>query len=151
MLKINSNTSPKSTPTTISFCSTGGDLVPSLGGRKRFSLTKISEWRFLGTNFNFHAQNFWWPFFSHRHVFQIFPIVFQFFRIFTVFNVIHDPFQLQEKNPISGNNSLMTPFLLCSCFRAHSTNTTSLNIGGTEAWAVPPPQILVGPSLSPLP
>jgi len=31
----------------------------------------------------------------------------------------------------------MTPFLLCSCFRAHPNNTTSQNIGGTDAWAFP--------------
>ena len=30
-------------------------------------------------------------------------------------------------------------FLLCSCFREHPTNTTSQNIGGTDAWAVPHP------------
>jgi|SRR6218665_1009749 len=27
-------------------------------------------------------------------------------------------------------------FLLCSCFHAHTTNATSQNIGGTDAWAV---------------
>jgi len=34
----------------------------------------------------------------------------------------------------------MTPFLLCSCFRAHPTNTASQTIGGTDAWAVLQPQ-----------
>src|SRR6218665_4158491 len=42
-----------------------------------------------------------------------------------------------RKKPISENNSLMTHFLLCSCFRTHPTNTTSQNIGVTDAWAVP--------------
>ena len=45
-----------------------------------------------------------------------------------------------RKTHISENNFLMTPFLLCSFFRG-SDNTTSQNIGGTDAWAVPPPQI----------
>src|SRR6218665_730902 len=56
---------------------------------------------------------------------------------------------VSRKNPISENNSFTTPFLLCSCFRTHSTNTTSQNIGGTDAWAVTPSQLLGGPSPSP--
>src|SRR6218665_3092303 len=35
-------------------------------------------------------------------------------------------------------------FLLCSCFRTHPTNTTSQNIGETDAWAVTPSQIFGG-------
>jgi len=42
----------------------------------------------------------------------------------------------QEKPIISENNSLMTPFLLCSSFSSHPTNSASQNIGGTNAWAV---------------
>src|SRR6218665_360788 len=45
---------------------------------------------------------------------------------------------LHEKNPISENNSLMTPFLLCSYFRAHPTNTTSQNISGNGCMGRPP-------------
>ena len=68
-------------------------------------------------------------------VFLIFPFFFQIFSIFTVLNVVYVPF-FTRKTTISENNSLMTPFLLCSYFRA-SDNTTSQNIGGTDAWAVP--------------
>src|SRR6218665_2057352 len=56
---------------------------------------------------------------------------------------IYDPF-FTRKTHISENNSLITPFLLCSCFRTHPTNTTSQNIGGTDAWAVLPPQSFLG-------
>src|SRR6218665_268423 len=35
-------------------------------------------------------------------------------------------------------------FPLCSCFHAHPTTLLLNNIGGTNAWAVPPPQILGG-------
>src|SRR6218665_3806804 len=41
------------------FTSSGGDLAPSLGGRKKFSRTKISKMTiFSGKNVHFHAQNF---------------------------------------------------------------------------------------------
>ena len=37
----------------------GGDLAPSLGARKKFLRTKISEMTiFSGRNVHFHAQNF---------------------------------------------------------------------------------------------
>ena len=45
---------------TIGHIDMGGDLAPSLGGRKIF------EWPFLGKTFHFYAENFWWPFFSNR-------------------------------------------------------------------------------------
>src|SRR6218665_1450848 len=65
-----------------------------------------------------------YDFFSFRPCFSYFFYLFLIFYIFTVFNVIYD---------------LCTFFLPCSCFRAHPTDTrpTSLNIGGTDAWAVP--------------
>src|SRR6218665_3618493 len=61
------------------------------------------------------------------------------FRIFTLLNVVHHPF-LKRK----------TPFFTLFIFSRTSDNTTSQNIGGTNAWAVPPPQTLGGPSPSPL-
>src|SRR6218665_1412385 len=49
----------------------------------------------------------------------------------------YDPL-FTRTTPIPENNSFMTPFfLLCSCFHTLPTNTTSQNIGGTDAWAVP--------------
>src|SRR6218665_1878039 len=40
-------------------------------------------------------------------------------------------------------------FSLCSYFHAHPTTLLLKILGGTNAWAVPPPQILGGPSPSP--
>src|SRR6218665_3874911 len=37
-------------------------------------------------------------------------------------------------------------FSLCSCFHAHPTTLLLKILGETNAWAVPPPQILGGPS-----
>src|SRR6218665_2990156 len=53
-------------------------------------------------------------------VFRIFSFFYQIFRIFPMFNVI-------KKTPI------FTRFILSRA----SENTTSQNIGGTDAWAVP--------------
>src|SRR6218665_2648701 len=48
----------------------------------------------------------------------------------------------QEKPLFQKKNSLTTPiFLLCSCFRAHST-TLLLKILGDQCMGRPPPQIL---------
>src|SRR6218665_3973128 len=63
----------------------------------------------------------------------------------TMFNVVYDPFLIRTTT-ISEKNSFMTPlFTLFILYRA-SDNTTSQNIGGTDAWAVPPPQVLGGRS-----
>ena len=56
------------------------------GGRKFLSRTKVSELHFFRTNFRFHAQNFWWP------IFLVMDQVFLIVRIFTVLNVVYDPF-----------------------------------------------------------
>jgi len=56
------------------------------GGRENVSPTKISEWRF------FQKKN---PSFTTKisdDLFRIFPLFFQIFRIFTVLNVVYDPF-----------------------------------------------------------
>src|SRR6218665_382310 len=71
-------------------------------------------------------------------VFVIFPFIFQILRIFTVLNVVYDPFFIR-KNTISEKNSLTTPYLLCSYFRAHpTTHYFSKYWWRTDAWAVPP-------------
>ena len=51
-------------------------------------------------------------------------------------NVIYDPF-FTRKTLIAENNSLMTPFFTLFVLSRTSDNTTSQNIGGTDAWAVP--------------
>jgi len=40
----------------------------------------------------------------------------------------------------------MTPFFSQSVLCNASDNTASRNIGGTDAWVVPPPKIFGGPS-----
>src|SRR6218665_3642792 len=114
----------------LSIC---GDLAPSLGGRKKFRRPRT----ILGKQFPFSRPKFLMTLFKViDHDFRIFPIS----HIFAACNVVFDPF-FTRKTPISENNSFKTPFLLCSCFRTHPTNTTSQNIGGTDAWAVTPSQI----------
>src|SRR6218665_1835309 len=45
---------------------------------------------------------------------------------------------------IRTKHSFMTPFFSQFVLCHASNNTSSRNIGGTDAWAVPPPQILWG-------
>src|SRR6218665_1364324 len=79
---------------------------------------------------------------------QVFRIFFsQIIRIFTMLNVVYDPF-LTRTTTISEKNSFMTLFLLCSYFRTHPT-TLLLKILGGRMHGPPPPQILGGPSPSP--
>src|SRR6218665_3698837 len=68
-------------------------------------------------------------------VLRIFPFFSHIFRMFTMLNVVYAPF-------IARKTQFFTLFMLSRT----SDNTTSQNIGGTNAWAVPPPQILEGPS-----
>src|SRR6218665_4005978 len=81
-------------------------------------------------------------------LFLVIDQVFQILRFFTVLNVVYDPFFTRETT-ISEKNSLIRPVFTLFVLSRASDNTTSLNIGGTNAWAVPPPQILGGPSPSP--
>src|SRR6218665_1607579 len=71
--------------------------------------------------------------------FRIFPLFSPIFRIFALLKVVHDSF-LTRKTPI------FTLFMLSRT----SDNTTSQNIGGANAWAVPPPQTL-GRTVPPVP
>ena len=66
-------------------------------------------------------------------ILRIFPFFSHIFRMFTMLNVVYDHF-LTRKPPF------FTLFILSHT----SDNTTSQNIGGTNAWAVPPPQISGG-------
>src|SRR6218665_844708 len=67
-----------------------------------------------------------------------------FFLIFHI-SLLHVPF-FTRKTPISENNSLMKPFFTLFVLSQASVRQTlyftSKNIGGTDAWAVPSPQIL---------
>src|SRR6218665_3337756 len=68
-------------------------------------------------------------------------------HVFNIFNIftLYDPF-FATKIPIPQNNSLMTHLFTLFVLSHTNDNTTSQNIGGTDAWAVPPPPILWGPS-----
>src|SRR6218665_3568015 len=78
-------------------------------------------------------------------VFRIFPFFSQISVPLTRFNVVYDPF-LTRTTTISEKNSFMTPFLLCSSFRAHPTTLLLKILGGRMHGPSPPPQILGGPS-----
>src|SRR6218665_961360 len=108
----------------------GGDLAPNLGGtRKNFRgpiSGKISIFRVKISDDLFLVIDL---------VLRIFPFFSHIFRMFTMLNVVYDHF-LTRKPPF------FTLFILSRI----SDNTASQNIGGTNAWAVPPPQILGGPS-----
>src|SRR6218665_916272 len=84
--------------------------------------------RFFGKKFPFSRQKFLMIFFSHR------PFLSQIFPMFAMLNVIYLTLSSHEK----------TPFFTLLILSRASDNTTSLNIGGTNAWAVPPPQIFWG-------
>src|SRR6218665_2599694 len=68
-----------------------------------------------------------------NQVFGIFPLFSLIFRIFTLLDIVHDPFLTRK-----------TPFFTLFILSHTSDNTTSQNIGGTNAWAVPQPHTLGG-------
>src|SRR6218665_857562 len=108
----------------------GGDLAPNLGGtRKNFRgpiSGKISIFRVKIADDLFLVIDL---------VLRIFPFFSHIFRMFTVLNVVYDHF-LTRKPPF------FTLFILSRI----SDNTTSQNIGGTNAWAVPHLKFSGGPS-----
>src|SRR6218665_1972605 len=68
-------------------------------------------------------------------VFRIFPFFYQNLRVFTVLNVVYDPVLTRK-----------TPFCTLFILSRASDNTTSQNIGRTDAWAVPHLEFLGRPS-----
>ena len=68
-------------------------------------------------------------------VLRMFPFFSHIFRMFTMLNVVYDHFLTRK-----------APFFTLFILSRTSDNTASQNIGGTNAWAVSPPQILGGPS-----
>src|SRR6218665_1724591 len=73
-------------------------------------------------------------------LFLVIDQVFQILRDFTVLNSVYDPFFLDK-----------TIFFTLFVLSRASDNTTFLNIGGTNAWAVPPPQFFLGGDRPPSP
>src|SRR6218665_1685466 len=96
----------------------GGPWRRIWGDQKIFSRPNFRK------NFHFHGKNF-------DLVLRIFPFFSHIFHMFTMLNVVYDHF-------LTRKTQFFTLFMLSRT----SDNTTSQNIGGTNAWAVPPPQIL---------
>src|SRR6218665_2853303 len=93
---------------------------------------------FFSEKFPFSRPKILMTFLVIDQVFLIFPFFFQNLRIsqLTVLNVVYDPF-FTRKTTISEKNSLTTLFFTLFVLSRASENTTSQNIGGTDAWAVP--------------
>src|SRR6218665_1455074 len=75
---------------------------------------------------------------SFSHYDQILPCFSQIFPIFAMLNVTFDPFLTRK-----------TLFFTLLILSRASDNTTSLNIGGTNAWAVP--HLIFGGTVPPVP
>src|SRR6218665_3967239 len=101
----------------------GEDLAPNLGGTKKvFSRPNFRK------NVHFAGYKFLMTLFLVIDlVLRIFPFFSHIFRIFTMLNVVYDHFLTRKP-------SFFTLFILSRT----SDKTTSQNIGGTNAWAVPP-------------
>src|SRR6218665_107649 len=99
----------------------GGDLTPSLGGRKFFFRgPRFLNDVIIGKKFPFSRQTIYEDLFLViDQVFRIFPFFYQIFRIFTMLNIVYDPF-------LSRKTFFSTLFILSHA----SDNTTSQNIGG---------------------
>ena len=118
----------------------GGDLAPSLGGRGKkfrgpnFRMTFLQE----KVSINFNAENFWWPFFSHR---QYFVCFFACLCCLKSDINIHDPFV--DEKPLLQNKKILhqtffSQFILCHAWN----NTTSRSIGGRMHGPSSTPNIL---------
>src|SRR6218665_305935 len=70
----------------------------------------------------------------------ILPFFSQIFRIFTMLNVVYDLF-FTRKTTISEKNSFMTAFFYSVHTFARIPQHYFSKHWGTDAWAVPPPQI----------
>src|SRR6218665_2913055 len=102
----------------------GGDLAPNLGGTKIFFRGPIS-----GKSAIFRVKISDDLFLVIDLVLRIFPFFSHIFRMFTMLNVVYD-----------------TIFHSVHAFTHIRQHYFSKYWGGTNAWAVPPSQILGGPS-----
>src|SRR6218665_77017 len=74
-------------------------------------------------------------------LFLVIDQVFQISRIFTVLNVVYDPF-FTRKTTISQKNSFIRPIFYSLRTFTRIRQHYFSKYWGTDAWAVPPPQIL---------
>ena len=112
----------------VGLVGSGGDLAPNSGGRKKnFRGPRFLNDVFFGKNVRFQGKISDDLFLVIDLDFRIFPFFSQIFRIFTMLNVVYDPFLTRK-----------TFFYSVQFILSHaSDNTTYQNIGGTNAWAVP--------------
>ena len=90
-----------------------------------------------GRNFHFHAENFWWPFFSHRPGFPDFTFLY-------CIKCCIRPF-LHKKNHYFKNEFLdKTIFITLYVLSRASDNTTSLNIGRDQCMGRPHLKFFLG-------
>jgi len=114
-----------------------------------FSRTKISEWRFFRKKFPFSHPKIL-TFLVIDQIFQNFPFFLQILRIFTLLNVVYDPSFTHKKTHYVRKEFLDDTFFTLFVLSRVRDNTTSQNIGGTDAWAVPTSNFFGGgPSPSP--
>src|SRR6218665_2554547 len=111
----------------------GGDLAPSLGGRKNVKIFADQDFlmRFSGKKFPFSRRKFLMTFFSHRPGFSDFTFLYCIKCPIGLRPILH------KKTTISEQNSLIRPFFTLFVLLRASDNNTSLNIWRTNAWAVP--------------
>ena len=129
----------------------GGDLAPSLGDENIFgdpNFLRMTVFENRKTKFHFTAQNFWRLFFSHRPLFCRF---FCLFSVSTVLNLIYRPItyitlfltKILTKH-LDFRQKFLIDILFCQfVLFLISDNSTSQNIGGTDTWALLPPQIYI--------
>src|SRR6218665_2394153 len=106
---------------------------------------------FFSQNFSFCRPKFLMTFFLVIDlVFRIFSFFSQILCILTMLNVVYDPF-LTRKTTSSKRKFLYDTFFYSVHTFARIRHTAYQNIGGTDAWAVPPSQILGAVPPRPLP
>jgi len=113
------------------------------GGTEKFFTDQDFWMTFFQKNFHFHTQKFLWPFFSCRPGFYYFTFLFPDSPYLYCVKCHIWPF-LHKKNHYFRKEFLDDPFFSLFILLRASNNTTYQNIGGMDAWAVPPPQIFLG-------
>jgi len=113
----------------------GGDLAQSWGDGKNLHRPNFFEWTF----FHFNAQNFWWPFFSHRSFSCVCCLTAWHHLIYNMYHSFLDDKRLFHITQIS----------VCSVRRPTFARFQWYYFSkywGDGCMGRPPPQILGGPS-----
>ena len=121
--------------------SMGGDGA-EFGGRIKIRRTNF-RMTFSRKNFHFNAQNFWWPFFSHRLYFSVFTSDSPVWNLI-YYNIIQHiwPFSWPKTSISQQKVSSWDPFLISSYFASHLMTVYFSKYWGEGCMGRPPPQIL---------